>query len=310
MFSLFKRKDSNDPVPQWASFFTHKEYAKFISELNFYFRQFSVDVEIGEGIITTDEETFGYGKMGLTNVAQACKQESLGQYGTIISGHFNAMIQAHQFDKEFKKIEDTFEKVKPFIGVRLYDHDYVDTIGKENVIGFDIAGDLFAMIVYDFPNSVMSIKPEKLAKWSVSEEELFELGKKNIRDNYPIEYKKERVGEIDFWVAFADHFFAPNLALDLANHPQLVGSKGALVGLPHRHIALFYPIENLQVIMAINGLTPIIYGMNQEGPGSVSNQLFWYKDGTFTQLPYTIEENTVQFNPPESFIDLLNELGE
>src|SRR5690606_37707118 len=100
----------------------------------------------------------------------------------------------------------------------------------------------------------------------------------------------------------------PNIVFDIENRKELIGSKGSLVGLPHRHSAIIYPIENLEVVKAINGLIPTIYGMNQEGPGSLSNNLFWYKDKTFTQLPYKIDEGKLQFFPPNNFVELLNEL--
>ena len=40
----------------------------------------------------------------------------------------------------------------------------------------------------------------------------------------------------------------------------------------------------------------------------VRNNLFWYKDGTYTELPYKFENGKLQFFPPDNFVELLNEL--
>lgn len=311
MFSFFKKDNSNDQVPEWASFFTNKEYDCFMRELNTCLKQHSVAFEIQNGVVIADAQVFGFEKMGLTNISQACKQTGkLKRYRDVITGHFDAMVQAKQFDKEFKKIEDNFDEIRSYVAVRLYDHEFIESIGKENVIGSDFSGNLFALVVYDLPNSITSVERKQLGKWNKTDKELMDLGIKNISEKYPTRFKKQSMGTFDFWAAYEDHFFVPNLVFELEQHKKLVGSHGTLVGLPHRHMALFYPIESLQVVEAINKLIPMIYGINEEGPGSVSNQLFWYKNGVFTQVPYDMKEKTVQITPPDSFLEMLNTLPE
>jgi hypothetical protein len=308
MFSLFKKKTDKINVPEWASFFDEKEYSMFIKEIDNYFKNLNIQYEIGDGQVQVSENEFGFSHLGLMNVAQVCKQEDKKYYKEIIAEHFNSLIRANKFEKEFEKIADNFEEVKKYIGVRLYDNEYVAHIGKELTIGKDFAGDIYSMIVFDFPDSVLSIKPEQTTAWNKTTEELFEIGVSNIKSNYPLIVNKEDLGEFSIWFIQGEHFFTPNIVFDLENRKELIGSKGLLIGLPHRHAAIIYPIENLEVVNAINGIIPIIYGMNQEGPGSLSNNLFWYKDKTFTQLPYKIDEGKLDFYPPNNFVELLNEM--
>lgn len=308
MKSLFKKKTSKTSVPEWASFFDSKEYALFIEEVENFFKNLNIQFELGDGEMFASENEFGFNHLGLQNLAQVCKQDELKYYKEIINEHFNTLIRASQFDKEFAKIADNFEEVKKYIGVRLYHHEYVNYIGKENTIGKDFAGDIYETLIFDFPNSVTNVKPEQATCWKKTMEELFEVGIENIKHNYPMTITKENFGEFSVWFAEGKHFFVPNIVFDLENRKELIGNKGSLVGLPHRHSAIIYPIENLEVIKAINGLIPAIYGMCQEGPGSLSNNLFWYKDKTFTELPYRIEDNELHFFPPDNFLELLNEL--
>jgi len=305
MKSLFKKKPN---VPEWASFFDAKEYSLFMEEVENYFDNLNIQYELGDGELFAGENELGFSNLGLLNLAQVCKQNELENYKEIINDHFNTLVKANQFDKEFAKIADNFEEVKQYIGVRLYHHEYADCIGKENTIGKDFAGDIYEMLIFDFPDSIVNVKPEQATAWKKTEEELFEIGIENIKQNYPSTVTNENFGEFSVWFADDEHFFAPNIVFDLENRKELIGSKGALVGLPHRHSAIIYPIENLEVVKAINGLIPTIYGMNQEGPGSLSNNLFWYKDKTFIELPYKVEDNELKFYPPDKFIELLNEL--
>lgn len=297
MYSFFKKKTDNNEIPQWASFFDNKEHSIFIKELDNYFKTLNVQYDLGDGLVTVKENEFGLNKLGLTNVAQVCKQEEKKFYKEIIAKHFNSLIRANKF-----------EEVKSYIGVRLYSNDYVASIGKENTIGKDFAGDIYSMIVFDFPDSVLSIRPEQTKFWNKTIDELFEIGISNVKAKYPLTITKETFPEFSIWFVQSEHFFTPNVAFDIENRKELIGSKGSLVGLPHRHSAIIYPIENLEVVKAITGLIPTIYEMNQEGPGSLSNNLFWYKDNTFTQLPYKIDEGKLQFFPPDNFLEILNEL--
>lgn len=310
MFSIFKKKDNNKDTPDWASFFSNSEYQAFDKEINRYFEKLKIDFTINNGIVNVNENEFGFENLGLINIAQVCKQENPKSYKEIITEHFDAMIRTHKFEQEFNKIADNFEEVKKYIGVRLYNNEYVSYIGKEFTIGKDFAGDIYAMIVFDFPDSVLSIKPEQIQTWNKSIDELFEIGKNNIREKYPINISKEQFGEFSIIFGNADHFFTPNIVFDIENRPELIGTYGSIIGLPHRYSILLYPIEDLEVLDAINGLVPAVYGMNEEGPGSLSNNIFWYFNNTFTQLPYELENNKLELIPPEKFVEMLNKLKE
>jgi hypothetical protein len=165
MFSFFKKKKTEPTtsivpiVPEWASFFTVEEYKAFMKNVDAYFKQLNINYEVGDGEILVDPNEFGYERMGLMNVAQVCKQHEISEYSTHIAGHFNSLSRAYNFNKEFDSIAGDFDKVKQFIGVRLYEAGYPNYIGKENALGKDFAGNIFAMIVFDFPDSVTNIKP-------------------------------------------------------------------------------------------------------------------------------------------------------
>jgi hypothetical protein len=308
MFSFFKKNKINKEVPEWASFFNNDQYNTFLNAIEDYFYSKNVIYTLGDGMIEAGPNDFGFDKMGLVNVAQVCKLDDPRDFKEIVKEHFEALARTYQFDEEFKKIVDDYEKVRKFLGVRLYPADYAESIGKDLTIGRDFAGDIYAMLVFDLPDSVMSIKPEQAKKWGKSIEELFKTGIQNIRQKYPLDISQQQFGDFYIWFAQGDHFFTPNIVFNFDDLQKMAGAKGSLIGIPHRHAVLIYPIENIRVVEVITGFIQTVSGMYEEGPGSVSNNVFWYKDGLFTNLPYKVEDNKIQFYPPEEFVEILNTL--
>ena len=89
--SLFGRKT----VPEWASLFAEKEHIAFIAALESYFRKtLNLAYEIHDGVVLPDKTNMD---LGLLNLAQVCKHNKIREYPEIISGHFNAMIEAYKF---------------------------------------------------------------------------------------------------------------------------------------------------------------------------------------------------------------------
>jgi hypothetical protein len=310
MSSLFKRNKNKIEVPKWASFFDQYQYSTFLKAIEHYFYTNNITYTFGDGMLSAGPNDFGFDKMGLTNVAQVCKLDEPGNYQDVVKYHFDTFAKNKLFDKEFKKIITDFEQVKDYIGVRLYPDDYIPETAKQVSMWKNFAGDIIALLVFDLPHSVQSITTDEAQKWNKTFDELFETGLKNIQEKYPPEISKEKFSEFEIWFIQASHFYAPNIIFDFELQQKLMGAYGSLIGIPHRHAVIIYPIENIKVVEALNALIPTIYGMNQEGPGSISNNIFWYKDGHYEDLPYKIEDNKIQFYPPEDFLQLLNTLEE
>lgn len=303
MFSFF----SSSP-PNWANFLTGKEYQRFITLVHEYFKRRQLTISEKDGIIQVAENVFGMNQLGLVNLAQQCKLHSDADWREIIDDHFKGMIKAREFDIEFEKNKHDYSYVKEYISVRLYPQNYFDAVGSENVIARPFADSIIEVLIFDMPQSISNVKPVEASKWDIDREELFQLGFNNVRNRYPAQISKERFSNFEIWFCQADHLFATNLALDHTAMQKYCGSKGALVGLPHRHAMLIYPIENVEVVTAINTLIPVIAGMNNEGPGSISANLFWYENSQYKQLPYELADKKLSFRPPNDFVEMIQTL--
>lgn len=308
MLSLFNKKGSN--VPEWASFFSNEEYGSFMEAIDKYFEKIGTTYRVEDGVIHPSTNEFGFEKLGLYNVAQVCHQNALTNYKRIVEEHFETLLRSKKFSDNFSKSVSEYTQVEKYIGVRFYSNDYINQLGREFCIVKEVAGDIVAVLVFDLPDSIMNIKPKEAEGWNIPIETLFEKGLNNIRNNYQLKITQVDFGELKLHLVQGDHFFTANILFDLQNYSHLIGKYGALIGAPHRHAVIIYPIHSTEVIKAINALIPAVYGMNQEGPGSLSNNLLWYHDGEFENLPYKIETDKLSFLPPNKFVKLIEKLAQ
>jgi hypothetical protein len=310
MNPLSENINDRNGVPAWADFFSAEEYQAFDKAVSQYFKSLGKPFKVDEGIVRTawmsgDSEMQN---LGLMNVAQMCKQAKVADYDGVIRNHFDVMRKSKDFISGFFENINDFEFVKPFIGTRLYHKDHIKSIGAEGVIAKSITEEIIAMLVFDMPQAISSIKPEQAKVWGKSTEELLELGLNNIRESYDFT-ATDLDANVKLKAVIQNHFFGSNIILDLERVAGLVGTHGSLVAVPHRHSTLIFPIEDSSVLKAINMLIPMAYGMHHEGPGSITSQLYWYRQGKFMNLPYTIANNAINFQPPSDFVAMLEYLA-
>jgi hypothetical protein len=309
MFSFlsFGRKDYRE-VPEWANFFSQQEYTYFINTVETFFKQKGFEFTIEDGYVSVSDNDFGLNKLGLVNLAQTCYQENRSRWKGIISNHFNRMIEISDFETEFNSKVDEFENIKSYIGVRIYPIEYVQNVESENTIYRNITDELVELLIFDLPHAVINVKQEVSKKWKIDHEELFSIGEENIQINYSIDVTEHNMTDFNIWFIQGDHVFASNVLLHNDELTKYLGEKGALIGVPHRHAVIIYPINELEeVIKAINTLPFVISGMYNEGPGSISEKMYWYTDQNFIDLPYKLTEDKLEFFPPEAFVNMLNE---
>ncbi|QQO07721.1 hypothetical protein [Breznakiella homolactica] len=295
-------------VPEWASFADEEQYTAFMAAVENYLIDHGISYTLEGGFVNAEEDYFGSPRLGLQNMLQYCVQNPVETYMDMVKNQFDTTRENHLFNEEFKKIEDDFEKVKEYIGVRIYDSGYMANISGDAVLAREISENLFAMLIFDQPYSVSNIPPAKLEKWNKTADELFEFGIHNMRDHYPVPINEQDFEGFRIWYASVGHFFVPNIIFDLKDRPELLGSKGALIGIPHRHAVIIYPIEDAEVLQAINVLLPTVYNMCVQGPGSISSSLYWYHDGELTELPCGVQDQSLAFYPPENFIQFIQTL--
>ena len=306
MFSLFKKSNKKEEVPNWASFFSENEYAKFIAELEGYFKRKKLKFKRINGVITILEKEYKNNSYGIQNIAQTCSYFSPKEYKNQIKSHFDGLFRSAKFMKELEKIKGDFEKIKKYLAVKIYPKEFAHQSNRSVSISKKITEHLYAVLVFDLPETINNVTQEEADKWGIDYEELFRIGKKNTRHNYPNPIEKQEAQGLELLSISTEHMFSTSIILDLETRPDLVGSKGCLIGCPTRHLTVIYPIENVEVTKAINMMIPANHSIYLQGPGSLTNELIWYYDGVFEAQPYTFSKGKIEFSPTDDFVKILN----
>jgi hypothetical protein len=300
-----------EPHPAWAAFFSDEQYQKFRRLVEDYFRGKNQQYTWGDGVISLQPGTEGnVHQLGLVNLGQLCARNEEKEWGQIVADHFRTLEKSQSEQKVLEGRLTDFDRVRELLAVRLWPASYLDELDAERMIfRTDLPGTISAL-VYDLPSSIRNVTPDECGTWGKEKDELFSLALDNVREICIPDVSEQDIGDgIRVTLLSDESFFVASHALTLEEHEGCVGSFGSLVGVPHRHVLLSYPIESLEVMQAIPRLIAIIAGMEREGPGSISSRIYWYQAGEFLDLPYRIEAETLHFSPPEAFVEMMNLLG-
>lgn len=304
---------SRDDVPEWAKFFAPDDYRAFLEAVDAEMRRRELPFEFGDGTVHVSPPGGETADYGLLNLAQTCHATARTEWSSTIREHFDNAFRSSSDSEEIDARSGTLEGVRACLKVRLYHTDYRGQMGGGGLIHREPADGLIETLVYDLPGSVRTVPPDHARRWGVPEEELFRVGLANVKAEQPPPVTQTfdvgKGGAIRALVG--DSFFTASHALFLEDHLESPARFGAIVAIPHRHAVLFHPIEDLRVIGAVNSMIPIAFGMYQEGPGSLSPGLYWWRSGKLTLLPTKVTAQSISFSPPTVFVDeVLNRVPE
>lgn len=308
MFSIFSKKKKDRPVPEWAQFLDKIDYNNFMDLVDEYFQKRNVEFKIEDGLLTAEDKNLGLTDVGLVYIAKYCYNQESEKWGDIINDHFEAIIQTNQFEREFATKISDFDQIESYLGVRIFHISQLEHIGIQNTVFRQIAGDLVEGLVFDFPHASRNVKPMEVRNSGLAPDILFEIGLSNIKSKYKVDISKQTIGDFDLWFIQSENIFGTSFILDKEEFTKRCGSKGALVTIPHRHAMLVYPIETIEMVKALTAMIPITINMFDEGPGSISEKVYWYDGAKFVTLPYEIKEQELGFYPPEDFVTMMNAL--
>lgn len=304
-------KKINNPfkkVPHWARLFNYNEYQAFSTAISDCLRKQGIDFTIRDGVLRRNDNMHGMRQTHLISLIKLCKQSKIHEYGTIVYDGLmiEDKIMAHH--SELSKTVNEFDKIKKLLAVRIYNDG--DSTIEDRKLGKPLAEGIYSKLVLDLPHSIRHILPAEIEEWDKPFDELYQIGLQNVRANYKVKPNWEKMEKFKVWTIEGEHFFSPNILLDLQKHPKLIGAYGSLIGLPTRHNVYVYPVESMEVFSAMIKLIQLIQGMYHTNAGSISTNLLWYREGNFENLPYEIKDRGVHFVPSQGFDDLLKVMQE
>jgi hypothetical protein len=82
-----------------------------------------------------------------------------------------------------------------------------------------------------------------------------------------------------------------------------VGRAGSLIGLPTRQIFLALPLNDAECFKRLHVLAAMIQRSCENQPGQITDQIFWYRDGKYVEIPYelNVAKRRFGFDAPDEF---------
>jgi hypothetical protein len=311
--ALFGRKREErgpepEPGPGWAAPMSQEETTTFVEAVGRELDRRGLPHEVGEGEVHVERggesSTFG-----LSNLAQLCHQIGPHEWREAIGVHFDNLFAAADAEAELQEFARDFDNVRSMLKVRLYPPKELGGVDPGPPVSWELATGLTAVFVYDLPTTVRSASATHLEAWNRSRDELLAVALENVRAD-AVETRALDEGLSAPVACFADHFFAASHAFLLGERLPAEANGSAVFAVPHRHALLYAPLVDLGVVGSIQRLIPTAVSMFQEGPGSISPGLYWWRDGAVIPLPAQIDGPDIAFVPPDEFVQALNRLPE
>jgi hypothetical protein len=262
--------------------------------------------EIEEGAVRV-ERGGEWSTFGLTNLAQLCHLTDREGWTEAVATHFDNLFAAGDAEAELEKVGLDFERVRSMLKVRLYPSASLGGMDPGPPTSWELAPGLIAAFVYDLPTTVRTASIEHVQAWGKNPDELLSVAVENVRGD-AVQSEPMADGQSAPIACFADHFFAASHAFLLGDRLPPAANGMAVFAVPHRHALLYAPLVDLGVVESINRLIVTAVSLFNEGPGSISPGLYWWRDGSVTLLPSQFEGRNVQFAPPDDFVQALNGL--
>ncbi|MFI1279510.1 hypothetical protein ACH4U5_01890 [Streptomyces sp. NPDC020858] len=176
-----------------------------------------------------------------------------------------------------------------------------------------VTADLLEGIAYDTPDSVRLLDDQDVAR--VDRDVLYAAARANLLAE-PVGYDTlERPGGAVLHIIGGESVYAASKALVFEEAVRAAGgpeipAEGALLTVPNRHNLVFYPLADHHVGEAVNDLAQFGLGAYENGPGSLSPRVFWWRAGSLTTITVLDDETkTMSIAPPPELMDTMRRLA-
>lgn len=250
-------------------------------------------------------------------LARAAERVPRAQWARLIDGCFGHLLQRPATSEGLAG--HSFDELCGLLAIQLYDEGDLSAVEREATIYSQDLPGLLSAVVCRLPEGSPRVPPDLVSEWGVAAEDVFVTALGNLRGLRPPTRRVELAPGVEGIQFGPEGDFAAAQALLLGDDPEYELPYGALIALPRRGLLLVYPLRPMAnattaCMSAVTGLVESILQCEREGQTPLSRSLYWYRDGTFVDLPYTLEVKDgtpgLAFYPPDEFVLALDDLEE
>ena len=300
-----RRVQETKPESWWRSIMSDAKFAVFHQAVNEYFagRNEKVEWSADKGMAVGQSGA----QMGMGNLAQMCAKVDQQEWPRMIEEHFSRLALALVHAKPDSP--PPWDSVRDKLTVRLMPVEAVaPAIRGDSVWRSDLEG-VVTMLAIDYPETVSTVNRASAVEWGIPDEELFRVALANLEQRFGLgDPVKTELKNGTLHIFSAEHFFAASHALLMEQRPDLVGEYGAMVAIPTRHTFLVCPVNSFHIVHDIAMLLNVARKAEADGPGSITDQLYFFRYGKFSRLVSSLEGGQMKLTVPPEFQRVLEEL--
>lgn len=235
--------------------------------------------------------------MALEDVHAACRLRPVEEWTQVVLDALQGLARSLEADVDLRDAD----AVRPLLRARLYTEGAVLT---EDVVARRLAEGLVEVLVADVGGAVRMVPPEVVRGWGDEPDRLLDLARGQVLAGDPPGRREVDLGGVEVVALESPSAFAATHVHALSAYvatPQ----AGLLVALPTRHLLLAAPLlARDQALDAAQALLVNADLLWREGPGGLSPDLWWWRDGHLVLLPGTPSS----LSPPVAFVEVLDAL--
>jgi hypothetical protein len=295
--------NDGESVPDWAPFDTAKDHRAFIDAVTADLRRRDMTVELGDGVVLArqpgaDEPH----QLGLANLSQLCHAADPDDWSRIIASHFTSLLSMQ--GRDLDALAADYEQVKPILRVRLMPDESMGGIELPQSVARPVAPGILAVLVFDFPDSTATVDADHLAGWPVDRDEVFERALDNLASEPTPLHERVDAEDARLTVWYGDNFYVATRALRLTDILP-AATTDALFAVPNRHTLIVHPIVDGGAVGAMQAMYQLAVQLFRDGPGSISDQPYWWHEGSIVQIPHREDGKKIAVYPPDDLVVLL-----
>jgi hypothetical protein len=245
--------------------------------------------------------------VSMKNLRQLARLVPRDDWPALVSDHISTIVTAIEEPLDLSE----FELAQHLLRTRIYPAEADNGI----LAARPFAPGLIEAVVVDTPTTVRTITVEEMDEWPVSRDALFVLGRANVRSDGALQVEEQELGKgVRVMVLHGWTFYAATHLAWLDEYLD-IGPYGALVAVPSRSLIAAHPIRARGFERESGGWWGEATGAEmvraaaaqlhahacqayEEGPGSLSPHLYWWRGGTLTLLEIRYERGALVL-PPE-----------
>ncbi|MCW2940022.1 MAG: hypothetical protein JWN00_3007 [Actinomycetia bacterium] len=241
--------------------------------------------------------------VSMRNLRQLARLVPKDDWPALVADHVSTIVTAIEEPLDLSN----FELAKHLLRTRIYPAEADNGI----LAARPFAPGLIEAVVVDTPTTVRTVTLEEAEGWPVAQDRLFELGRANVRGDGPLQCEEQELGDVRLSVLHGWTFYAATHVIWLDEYLEL-GPYGALVVVPSRSVIVAYPIRNKtaagygETVRAATELQVQAQHGYEDGPGSLSPHLFWWRSSGLTLLETRFDGDSLVL--PRDFLATLSHL--